>query len=228
MSTPRTAGTDAALPAQDIDRSWLDTEMDGYPVRRWLVVAVLIAAPILGFGAWWTWGLERGGAMGAADGDVAAGGMAGMEAATDVRLPPVEGFHDNETVFFVHPEASDPYVAGLLTGMMGGSPVLVVPELADTPRRLVADVFVFRDGVRPDGARGPFGFQPDVFDSVPGEDGYRPLRHVMLVSWTEGTDPQVLRSVTDIEAAEDAGRVTVEDSGVVVNMPMLVWPGGQR
>lgn len=206
-------------------RSWLDAEMDGVPVRRWLAVGALIAATILGFGAWWTWGLDRGGAMA---GGGSTGGMGAGAPATDVRLPPVEGLYAGERVLFVHPEASDPYVAGVLTGMMGGSPVLVVPELADAPDGMVADVYVFTNGVRPDGARGPFGFQPDVFGSVPGDPGYRPLRRVVQVSWRTGASPRLLTSVAEVRAAQRAGEVRLERTDVVVNMPMLVWPGGQR
>lgn len=74
----------------------------------------------------------------------------------------------------------------------------------------------------------PFSFQPDVFDPVPGEAGYRPLRAVNLVAWQEGAEARELRSVEEIQAAEAAGDVTIARSGIVVNMPVLSWPGGRR
>ncbi|MBW3550970.1 MAG: hypothetical protein KY442_09185, partial [Proteobacteria bacterium] len=55
-----------------------------------------------------------------------------------------------------------------------------LPALADTPDDLLAGVYVFENGVE---GHGPFGFQPDVFDSVPGEEDYSPLRRIYLVQW---------------------------------------------
>jgi hypothetical protein len=37
-----------------------------------------------------------------------------------------------------------------------------------------------------------------------------------------------LASQTDIQDAVAAGNVTLEETGVVVNMPFLAWPGGSR
>jgi hypothetical protein len=157
-----------------------------------------------------------------ADGDGA--GMTSMAAAPGASLPPVGGFYDGQRITFVHPEASDPEVAKVLTDMMG-SPVLVVPELADAPRSALADIYAFENGVRGD---GPFGFQPDVFDSAPGDDDYSPLRAVHLVNWSGDATPRVLRSAEDVAAAERAGELTVERTDVVVNMPFVEWPSGSR
>lgn len=59
----------------------------------------------------------------------------------------------------------------MLTGMMGGSPVIHTPSPAQANEDMLAPVYVFTNGIRPDGPRGPFGFQPDVFTSMPGEPG---------------------------------------------------------
>lgn len=61
----------------------------------------------------------------------------------------------------------------MLTAMMG-SPVLIVPSLARVPAEALATVYVFSNGVTPDGPRGPLGFQPDVFDSAPGDEAHSP------------------------------------------------------
>jgi hypothetical protein len=104
-------------------------------------------------------------------------------------IPPVKGFTEGRTIYFIHPEASDPEVGELLTEMMG-SPVLVVPALAQAPQEMLADVYVFKNGVRGD---GPFGFQADVFDHPPGTDGYRPLRSVLIVGWKDEKAARELR-----------------------------------
>ncbi|MBI2365999.1 MAG: hypothetical protein HYV01_13485, partial [Deltaproteobacteria bacterium] len=139
-------------------------------------------------------------------------------------VPPVKGYTEGKEIKFIHTEASDPKVAELLTEMMR-SPVLVVPSLAQAPREMLADVYVFKNGVKGD---GPFGFQPDVFDNPPGMDGYRPLRSVLIVTWKNENAARELRSAADVKTAEKAGGITIERPGVVVNMPLLTWPGGRR
>ncbi len=138
--------------------------------------------------------------------------------------PPERGFYKGQQITFIHTEASDPKVAAMLTRMMGPQ-VLVVPRLKEIPARLLADVFVFTNGVR---GEGPFGFQPDVFDAAPGDPRYTPLRRVNLVTWKDGVRARVLRSVEEIREARGRGEVTVAQPGVVINMPFLTWPGGQR
>lgn len=151
-----------------------------------------------------------------------------MEMDTDYSVddlaPLAMAYYDGETVYFIHPEASDPGVAQVLTEMMGPD-VLAVPSLAEIPEELLGNAYVFTNGVE---GMGPLGFQPDVFDSVPGDEAYTPLRAVNLVTWQDGATPVELKSVEEIEAAEASGDLVIESPGVVVNMPILVWPGGER
>lgn len=138
--------------------------------------------------------------------------------------PPVKGFYKGQEIQFIHTEASDRQVAEMLTRMMGPK-VLVVPSLVEVPGRLLADVYVFTNGVR---GEGPFGFQPDVFDTAPGDPRYTPLRRVNLVTWGEGVQARVLRAADEVTAAAAKGELSGRQPGVVVNMPFLTWPGGQR
>lgn len=203
--------------------AWLDTVIDGRSVRSWIVVAVAITAVVLGFGALWTYVLDR-------DTQMSTTTSMGTDHVADtggVAFPSVHGFYDGDDILFIHTEASDPQIAGMLTGMMG-SPVQVVPELAEVPESALANVYVFTNGVQPDNDGGPFGFQADVFDSAPGDESYSPLRAVNLVTWVDGANPRVLRSAAEVKGALAAGEVQLETPGVVVNMPFLKWPGGQR
>lgn len=139
-------------------------------------------------------------------------------------IPPVKGYTEGKPIEFIHTEASDPKAAKLMTEMMG-SPVLLVPALAQAPKEMLADVYVFKNGVRGD---GPFGFQPDVFEHPPGTQGYRPLRSLNFVMWKDHSGARELRSAAEIKEAAARGEVTLEHTGVVVNMPLLTWPGGRR
>jgi hypothetical protein len=139
-------------------------------------------------------------------------------------VPPVDGFTEGQRIRFIHTEASDPQVAQLLTKMKG-SPVIVVPELAKVPKELLTNVYVFKNGVK---GNGPFEFQADVFDNPPGTKGYSPLRTISLVTWKNEAAARELRSAAEVKKAIDAGELVVEQPGVVVNMPLLTWPGGNR
>jgi len=72
------------------------------------------------------------------------------------------------------------------------------------------------------------GFQLDVFTSAPGDADYSPLRTLTIATWADADDASVLRSAEEVEAAIADGRLAVERPGVVLNMPFLSWPGGER
>lgn len=141
-------------------------------------------------------------------------------------VPPVRGFGAGEEILFLHTEASDPGIAETLTEMMR-SPVLVVPALARAPEAGLADVYVFTNGLQPD-VQGPLGYQADVFDCLPGEACYTPLRRVNLVTWADPDEARILRWAEEVRSALQAGELTPERPGVVVNMPIIRWPGGER
>ena len=152
----------------------------------------------------------------------------GMMAETGPTVPPVAGYADGQKILFIHTETSDPKIAKILTDMMGGSPVLVVPSLAKAPREMLARVYVFTNGMTGDGPMGPLGGQADVFEHPPGGPGYRPLRAVTLVTWKNETSARVLKSVAEVQVAITNGAVDIKEPGIVVNMPFLTWPGGKR
>lgn len=139
-------------------------------------------------------------------------------------IPAGKAYAEGKEIFFSHTEASDPAIAEKLTNMMN-SPVLVVPSLAQAPKSMLADVYVFENGVK---GNGPLGFQPDVFNNPPGSDGYTPLRMIILVNWKDGVNPRELKSAAEVLQAESEGELTTQESGVVVNMPFMVWDGGKR
>jgi hypothetical protein len=139
-------------------------------------------------------------------------------------LPAGKAYADGKEIYFIHTEASDPDVVDKLTNMMQ-SPVLLVPALAQTPDSALADVYVFNNGVT---GKGPFGFQADVFDNPPGDPAYSPLRRLNLVTWQDESKARELTSADEVLAAEAAGEVSIEQPGVVINMPFVVWDGGKR
>ena len=139
-------------------------------------------------------------------------------------LPAGKAYAEGNEIYFVHTEASDEAVAEKLTSMMK-SPVMFVPSLASVPDESLANVYVFTNGIE---GKGPFGFQSDVFDNPPGTDNYTPLRRLNVITWADGTQARELTSVSEVLEAKANGELTIEQPGVVINMPFVVWDGGKR
>ncbi len=192
-----------------------------------LAIALLSAAPIWAQGK--TGSMKPMEGMEPAQGMKPMAGMGGMKMPTDApTVPAVTGYSEGQEILFIHTEASDPKIAKILTDMMGGSPVLVVPALARAPPDLLARVYVFTNGKTGDGPTGPLGGQADIFQHPPGDAAYRPLRAVTLVTWKDEGSARVLKSMAELQSVIDSGAVSVKEPGVVVNMPFLTWPGGRR
>ncbi|HSN95306.1 MAG TPA: hypothetical protein VLR89_09640 [Anaerolineaceae bacterium] len=143
---------------------------------------------------------------------------------TFAQVPAGRAYAEGKEIFFTHTEASDTGIAEKLTNMMK-SPVIYVPALATVPESALANVYVFENGLT---GKGPLGFQSDVFNYPPGTDGYSPLRQIILTKWADGVNAVELKSAAEILQAETDGKLTATKSGVVVNMPFLVWDGGKR
>ncbi len=48
------------------------------------------------------------------------------------------------------------------------------------------------------------------------------------VTWKDEAYSRTFKSAAEVQEAVNTGELTIEEPGVVVNMPMLTWPIGQR
>jgi anti-sigma regulatory factor (Ser/Thr protein kinase) len=86
------------------------------------------------------------------------------------------------------------------TGQTGEASGMGDAMNADAPR--VPPVFA--NGVKPENTPlGPLGFQPDVFDSAPGDPDYTPLRRIVEARWSDDEEFEV----TDHGRRDRAGGV---------------------
>ena len=139
------------------------------------------------------------------------------QAQPKITLPLVQGFYDGEPVYYINTEASD---AGVAT--MDGT--TFAPKLANAIAiGATADLFHVTN----------FN-QPNVLDSVPYPLGpgntdadYSPLWRIHLVTWNPGVTPEALKSEDAVLAAQAAGKVTVQATGIVVNCPVVATARGQ-
>jgi len=131
----------------------------------------------------------------------------------EIILPLVKGFHNGGEVFYITTEASDQGQATI-----DGSNF--VPSLAFAGATIpLYHVTNFT--------------QPNVLSAVPDPVGpqnsnfaYSPLWQVNLVTWQAGFTPVPLMSVSEVFAAQAAGKVTIAPAGIVVNCPIVFTPTG--
>jgi len=104
-------------------------------------------------------------------------------------------------------------------------PTLHVSDLKNIPQSEISKVYVFTNGITGTGpyGGGPFMFQIDVFDSIPGQMGYSQFRVPYLITWNDNSTPQILTSETEILEAESNGELTIQKTDNVVNAPMMAW-----
>lgn len=148
-------------------------------------------------------------------------------------MPVINAYYNGQEIWFVHTEVSDAQMAERLSNMVGGNNMMGmmatmhVPRLAEVQKETTGKLYVFTNGVTQEGVKpwngGPFGYQIDVFDSIPGQSEYTPLRNPYIVTWNEGATPRTLKSVDEILAAEESGEITVTQSDVIVNAPVVQW-----
>jgi hypothetical protein len=67
----------------------------------------------------------------------------------------------------------------------------------------------------------PAAGQHNIIDTVPGRADYSPLWQVNMVTFKDGVTPSLLKSKADVDAAVNAGDVTVTRTSTVVNCPVL-------
>jgi len=148
-------------------------------------------------------------------------------------MPVINAYYNGQEIWFMHTEVSDAQMAQRLSNMVGGNntmgmmATMHVPRLADIPKETAGKLYVFTNGVKQDGVKpwggGPFGYQVDVFDSIPGQKEYSPLRNPYIVTWGENATPRILKSVEEILAAERNDELTITQSDVIVNAPIVQW-----
>jgi hypothetical protein len=63
--------------------------------------------------------------------------------------------------------------------------------------------------------------QLPVFSSQPGEPTYTPLWHEEFVTWKSGVTPQLLVRDDQIKKLETQGMLTVRDTQIVLNCPII-------
>lgn len=147
-----------------------------------------------------------------------------------IDLPVIDAYYEGDVVWFLHTDVSAEDMADRLTEMID-YPTNHTPALADAINLdAAAPIYVFTNGVDRSNAEpwggGPFGYQIDVLDTVPDDEGYTSVRNPKMVKWNDDADPEILTSVDEIQCAKDDGRLQVMKTDVAVTAPVVSWPDG--
>ena len=153
-----------------------------------------------------------------------------VRAEVPVTLPLHEGILGGERVLYAITESSDAELAARLSGEQGrpvthAAPLAALLEEADgsgghEPPR----VYAFRNGVKGGGLEG---YQHEVFEAGPGDRAYSPASELVYAEWRRNLTPEVLASAEEVRQAVTDGRVSLEEPGIVLNLPPVSWPGGE-
>ena len=144
-------------------------------------------------------------------------------ASVPATIPMHMGYYEDGEVYYIITDSSDETHASVVTQMQGWK-VELAPPLAQTPDEALTPVYFFTNGVE---GSGVHGYQAQVFASVPGQDGYSALTAHVHATWADDAEPSILTSEAQIMQAADEGSLVLTDLPVVMNMPHIVWPGGQ-
>jgi hypothetical protein len=140
-------------------------------------------------------------------------------------IPMHKGWFDGKAVYYIITDSSDRKHASTISKAQKWK-VELAPPLVKTPKNSLDAVYMFTNGKK---GSGIHGFQDEVFTSTPAQaDKYTAIRSVVHVTWKDPLKATELDSVKKILDAEKSGLVTLRPlNGVVLNMPQIVWPGGQ-
>jgi len=139
-------------------------------------------------------------------------------------IPMHQGYYNGESVYFIITDSSDQTHADTITKNQKWK-VEMAPLLKNTPKDALSKTYMFTNGITGDGVHG---FQGEVFTSTPSQpEKYSALTSHVHVTWMDGKQPRLLDSEQKIMDASKKGEITLTEVPVVLNMPQIVWPGGQ-
>jgi hypothetical protein len=145
-------------------------------------------------------------------------------ASVTAKIPLHSGFFNGSPVYYILTNTNDKKSASVISEKQKWK-VENAPALTNLPQSSLGKVYFFHNGIT---GNGTDGFQNDVFSSTPAQkDQYIPLRSVIDVTWNIGKVPEILDSEKKILDANMTGKVQLTNTKIIINMPQIMWPGGQ-
>jgi hypothetical protein len=126
-----------------------------------------------------------------------------------------KGYVNGKIAFFIATDASDSEIAASITNTTGFK-VNFAPNLALTPESARQQDYVLVNA-----SGSPIESQLPVASALPGEKGYSPLNQVNFAKWHSNATPRILKSASEILAAEKNGELIVAKTNIVINSPAV-------
>lgn len=141
----------------------------------------------------------------------------------EVNIPLHKGLYNDESVYYIITDSSDKsYAEKISTKQEWNIQETKLLESISKERKGIA--YVFTNGIKGDGL---FDFQDNVLSQIPSSKNYSPFNSVIEVTWKQGQNKELLRSEEEILEAKEKGRIEFKDTNIILNMPQIIWPGGQ-
>jgi hypothetical protein len=139
-------------------------------------------------------------------------------------IPIHEGLYNGNSTFYIITDSSQQEYAEMITKKQGWK-VEIAPSIEKISEDTLQTIFIFKNGVKGDGI---YRHQKEIFSSTPSQElEYSGLNSVIEVTWKKGQNAMILGSYEEVMDAEKDGRVEFNKTGVVINAPQILWPGGQ-
>jgi len=153
-------------------------------------------------------GSTSGGGSGSRGGTQA--GMGAMGPMAKLELPGFTGYYDGNPVRYISTDTSSKAEAAR-------DRINYAPSLAKSLAQTSA-IYLITNGKY--AARGP------VFAAIPGDPGYSPLWQEVQVAWKDPAAATPLGKDDAITALAKAGKLSLKQTGVVLNCPIIMaMPG---
>jgi hypothetical protein len=81
-----------------------------------------------------------------------------------------------------------------------------------------SDLYVFTNGIK---GTGPMGYQVSIAASNVGDPAYSPLWRIQVTTWKDPSHAEFLTSLAQITSAAQAGKLSNNIAGVLVNCPIV-------
>jgi hypothetical protein len=141
-----------------------------------------------------------------------------------VTIPLHQGYYMGKAVYYIITDSSNSAYADIISKNQA-SKVNFASLLENATKDAVSKTYLFTNGVPGDGVHG---FQGEIFTSTPIQtDVYSALRSHVQVTWIDASTPIILDSEKAVIDTANKGLVRLSKLDVVLNMPQIVWPGGQ-
>ena len=145
-------------------------------------------------------------------------------ASVPAKIPLHFGFFNGSPVYYIVTDTNDKKSANVISEKQKWK-VGNAPTLSNLPKGSLGKVYFFHNGIT---GNGTDGFQNDVFSNTPVQKNqYTPLRTIIDVTWNIGKVPEILYSEKKILDANMTGKVRLTNTNIIMNMPQIMWPGGQ-